>query len=195
MPKYDGKMSWQVFQAQFAADMNGWEEDDKAVFLVIALEGRAAVVLGNLSEKERRDYKALVTALTLRFGMAHQSELAKAKLKCRAKSKEESTPDLAESIETLARAAYPDASPDFLDTIAKDNFIDALQDDDMGLKIRQARPKSLQAALENALELEYFQLASRQRNRMARGQAWNVRKVEEDVQIVKKIRVLNASRP
>ena len=161
-PKFSGKTSWEVFQAQFniAAEMNGWQDDDKAVFLATALEGRAAMVLGSLSDKERRDYNKLVTALTVRFGMAHQSEWAPAKLKCRSRGKEESMPELAESVETLTRAAYLDASSDLQDTIAKDNFIDALLDEDIRLKVRQARPQSLQAALENALELESFQLDS-----------------------------------
>ena len=179
-PKFDGKTSWEVFQVQFdiAAEMNGWRVEDKAVFLATPLEGKAALVLGNLSDRKRRNYKTLVSALTIRFGMAHQSDLARAKLKCRAKSKEESMLDLAESVETLTRAAYPDVSADLQDTIARDNFIDASQDDDMQLKIRQARPISLQAALENALELESFQLASRQRSRAPRGPSWNVRKVD-----------------
>ncbi|CAB3985145.1 Retrovirus-related Pol poly from transposon 412 [Paramuricea clavata] len=113
--------------------------------------------------------------------MAHQSEMARAKLKCRSRGKEESIPELAESVETLTRAAYPDASSDLQDTIAKDNFIDALLDEDMRLKVRQARPQSLQAALENALELESFQLASRHRNRTPRGPSLNVHKVNENI--------------
>ena len=67
------------------------------MFLATALEGKAALVLGNLSSPERRDYKVLVNALTTRFGMAHQSELARAKLKCKTKTKEESIPELAMS--------------------------------------------------------------------------------------------------
>ena len=54
-------------------------------------------------------------------------------------------------------------------------------DEDIRLKVRQARPQSLQAALENALELESFQLASRHRNRAPRGPSLNVRKVNEKI--------------
>ena len=146
VPKFDGKSSWEVFKVQFdiAAEINGWQEDDKAVFLATALEGKAALVLGNLSSPERRDYEVLVTALTTRFGMAHQSELARAKLKCKTKTKKESIPELAEYVETLTRAAYPDASAELQDIMARDNFIDALPDDDIRLKIRQSRPSSLQ---------------------------------------------------
>ena len=45
--------------------------------------------------------------------------------------------------------------------LAKDQFTDALPDDDMRLRIRQSRPPSLRQALETALELESYSLASR----------------------------------
>ena len=73
-----------------------------------------------------------------------------------------------EDIERLARLAYPDAAPAMLELLAKDQFIDSLTDEDMKLKIRQSRPDSLQQALEAALELESYQLASRQRTRTVR---------------------------
>lgn len=181
-PKFNGKSSWEAFQAQFniAADINEWEDDDKAAFLATALEGKAALVLSNMSDHEQRDYRTLVAALTSRFGVTHQSELARAKLKSKVKGKEESMSELVESVESLTRTAYPDATPELQDVLARDNFIDALQEDDLRLRIRQARPQSLQAALETALELESFQLASRHRNRWLRGSSWNVRKVDEE---------------
>ena len=50
-----------------------------------------------------------------------------------------------------------------LESLVKDQFIDLLTDEDMKLRIRQNRPESLQQALEAALELESYQLASRHR--------------------------------
>lgn len=47
--------------------------------------------------------------------------------------------------------------------LAKDQFIDALQDEDTKLRIRQLRPETLQQALESALELESYYLAGRQK--------------------------------
>ena len=50
----------------------------------------------------------------------------------------------------------------------KSQFLDALQDEDIRLRVRQNRPASLREALEQALELESYQLASRQRSRAVR---------------------------
>ena len=90
------------------------------------------------------------------------------KLRNRTRKREESLAELMEDIERLARLAYPDAAPAMLELLAKDQFIDSLTDEDTKLKIRQSRPDSLQQALEAALELESYQLATRQRTSIVR---------------------------
>ena len=118
----------ETFHAQFdiAASINGWCEGDKAAFLATSLEGKAALVLNNMSNDDRRYYRLLVAALATRFGEIHLSELARAKLKIRMKVKEESIQELVESVESLTRIAYPEASPGLQDVLARDHFIDAL---------------------------------------------------------------------
>ena len=66
--KYDRKTSWEAFCAQFdiAACMNGWNDEDKAAFLATSLQGNATLVLSNLLEQDRRNYKLLVAASTSR---------------------------------------------------------------------------------------------------------------------------------
>ena len=64
------------------------------------------------------------------------------------------------------------------DVLARDHFIDALV---CPLRIRQARPQSLQVALETALELESFQLATGHRTRMLRGAFGNVKRINEEI--------------
>ena len=60
----------------------------------------------------------------------------------------EGLPELAEDIEPLARLAYPDAAMPMVELLSKDEFVDALPDEEMRLKIGQSRPDSLREALE-----------------------------------------------
>ena len=121
-------------------------------------------VLNSLSRSNLYDYQALVTALESRFGTAHQTELHRSRLKSRIRGQEESLPALAEDVERLTRLAYPDATAQPMwDLLAKDRFIDALQDEELRLRLRQARPASLCDALHLALELESCQIASKRR--------------------------------
>ena len=73
---------------------------------------------------------ALVTALENRFGTAHQAELHRMKMRSRIRRREETLPELMEDIERLVMLAYPDAAPEMLELLAKDQFIDSLSDED-----------------------------------------------------------------
>ena len=169
-PPYDGRSSWEAYRAQFEmlAQMNNWTEAEKATLLAVSLRGAALTVLSNRARERRCDYGALVTALEKRFGTAHQAELNRRKLRTRNRRSEESLPELVEDIERLARLAYSEATPTMLEVLAKDQFIDSLAEEDIKLRLRQSRPESLRQALETALELESYQLASRQRSRAVR---------------------------
>ena len=162
-PLYDGRSSWDAYVTQFGmlAHLNNWNQEEKATLLAVSLRGAALTVLSNLPAERRGNYQALVTALENRFGTAHQAELHRMKLRNRTRGREETLAELMEDIERLARLAYADAAPAMLELLAKDQFIDSLTDEDIKLKVRQSRPETLQLALEAALELESYQLASR----------------------------------
>ncbi len=72
-------------------------------------------------------------------------------------------PKLAEDVKRLARLANPETEASTLEVLGRDQFVDALQDADMRLWIRQARPQSLQAAL------EAYQLANQRQHKAVRG--------------------------
>ena len=172
-PTYDGKTAWDAFKMQFEmlSRINKWTAEEKSTYLAVCLRGPALAVLSNMPADKLYSYDTLVSALEARFGNTHQSELHKMKLRNRIRHKEENIAELAEDIEYLTRLAYPEATAAMQDSLAKDQFIDSLPEEDMRLKIRQSRPKSLREAVELALELEAFQLASRQRVKMVRGAA------------------------
>ena len=167
---YDGKNAWDAYHTQFEllAGVNRWSNTEKATYLAVSLRGPAATVLTNLSPEQRCDYRALTAALESRFGSMHQTELNRAKLKARVRQRDEGLPELAEDVERLARLAYADAPASMIEVLAKDQFVDSLSEEDMRLRIRQSRHKTLREALETALELESYQLASKQRSRIVR---------------------------
>ena len=63
---------------------------------------------------------------------------------------------LAQDVETLVRGAYPMASEDTVDMLAKDCFVDALQDRQLQIHVKQAAPRNVQEALARAAEFEAF---------------------------------------
>ena len=162
-PKYDGKSIWETFRAQFeiVAELNEWTSTEMAAFLATSLEGSAANVIASMESSKRRDYAALVDALETRFGTAVQKELNRVKLRSIRRLKGESLAAVADEVERLARLAYNDAPATTQDNHAKEQFVDAITDDDLRVRVLQTRPGTLQDALRSALELESYTLAVR----------------------------------
>ena len=119
-------------------------------------------------QEHRNHYPSLVAALESRYGSQRQAELHRMKLRSRSRRREESLPELAEDIERLAKLAYPEATSAVLETLAKDQFIDALVDDELRLRVAQGRPATLRAALGVSLEIESFTLAAKRKTRYVR---------------------------
>ena len=80
---FDGKVAWDAYRTQFEllAMMNRWSDAEKAAYLAISLRGPAATVLTNLPPEQRQSYEALTIALDTRFGLSHQTELNRMRLK------------------------------------------------------------------------------------------------------------------
>ena len=79
---YDGTVNWTDFKAHFdaCAEINGWTDKEKGLYLAVSLRGQAQGVFGNLSSKSN-DYKDLSNALQERFAPSNQTELYRVQLK------------------------------------------------------------------------------------------------------------------
>ncbi|MCG7870401.1 MAG: hypothetical protein JAY74_29030, partial [Candidatus Thiodiazotropha taylori] len=159
---FDGTGSWLDYKAHFdvCSQLNGWTENEKGMYLAVSLRGQAQGVFGNIASKSH-DYSELVKALEDRFAPPNQTELYRVQLRERRQKASESLSELGQDIRRLTNLAYPTAPNDLRETLAKEQFIDALVNSDMRLRIKQARPKNLNDAVRHAVELEAFNRAER----------------------------------
>lgn len=121
-----------------------------------------------MTEGERHDFECLVTMLKSRFGSINRSEVFRAELQTRVRLRNESLPELAQAIKKLTRRAYPGTSPIVRDTLALDYFIDAINETDIRLRLREVGPKTIYEAENIAVRLEALRLADRQKGRSVR---------------------------
>jgi hypothetical protein len=165
--RYDGLTPYEDYRVQFSmvAELNGWKNDVKALYLVGCLSGSARSVLNDMAPEDRYNYDKLDGALKERFGTDDQSELFKAKLRSRVKTKDESLQEMAHDVRRLVRLAYPNASMKTHDDLTKDQFIEALGDSEIRWSVFQARPKNVTEALKVAMELEAFKESEKSRLR------------------------------
>lgn len=153
---FDGSGSWATFiaQLQVLAMAQQWTRKDMLAALVAALKGPALEVFARLPEAEQTDFARLKEAMDSRFGMANREPWFRSQLRRRKRGPGEALHHLAHEIEQLVFMAYPTASVRLRDSLACDYFMDALDDPDLHIAVRQSRPSSLPEALTSAVEIE-----------------------------------------
>jgi hypothetical protein len=76
-----------------------------------------------------------VKVLEERFAPPSQIEMYRVQMKERRQKPGKTLPELGQAIRRLANLAYPTASSDIIETLSKDQFVDALVDSQMQIRI------------------------------------------------------------
>lgn len=116
--------------------------------------GKAVEILETIPADLLHDYPNLIAALDARFGDSHLEQFHYAELRSRHQRSGETFPELAASIERLARKSFPSSSPDTISTLATASFLDAIGEVQIQQIVRLGRPTTLRAALVQAVETE-----------------------------------------
>ena len=167
---YDGTGLWNDYLSHFESVslLNHWTETEKGLYLAASLRGQAQGILGNQPRDDRQNYTKLVQSLQDRFAPSNQTELYRAQLREKRQKASESLPEMGQDVRRLTNLAYPTASSDLKEVLATEQFLDGLYDSEMRLKIKQARPSSLNDAIQRAVELEAFSRAEKRRTETVR---------------------------
>ncbi|KAG0714605.1 hypothetical protein GWK47_013784 [Chionoecetes opilio] len=165
---FDGRVSLEAYLAQFEllAEAQGWSLWERAVQLASSLKGPAVKVLSLLTPVQRSSSTSIVAVLEQRYGHKHQAEVFRARFWARIRARGETLQQLAQDVEHLARKAYPGATEDLLTVLLRDQFVDALDDQQLKVYVMQVHVGDLQEALARALEFESFVQSSSARPRL-----------------------------
>ena len=110
VPKFDGKSPFVPWLVQFraVAKAHNWDNSEKAVHLVAALEGSATGLLHGVTGNQMDNYEFLVERLRGRYDAVGRESTFRAQLANRTRRHGESADEFAESIALLAqRAPHP----------------------------------------------------------------------------------------
>jgi predicted aspartyl protease/transposase InsO family protein len=156
---FDGSGSFETFWAHFenCATYNRWKEADKLAHLKATLIGDAGQVLWDSESSATNTLEKLTQLLRSRFSATRQADKHRMELKLRRRRPGETLSALHQDIHRLMALAHPTLSQDARETIACDYYIDAMDDADFALKIRERAPTTLDEALRIALQLEAWQ--------------------------------------
>jgi len=157
-PKYDGTGSFETFLAQFqnCASYNKWTKREQLVYLRSSMEKSTGQVLWDYSAETTGSLSKMIKVMEKRFGEANQSDKYRLELNSRRRRPNETLRNLHSNIRRLAALALPELEHGARETVACDYFIDALDDPNFALKVRQRSPKDLDSALRVALQVEVW---------------------------------------
>ena len=170
--RYDGSTPWLEYQAhfEFCADINGWGDEESALYLAAKLKGPAQKVLGD--RRCRRGYAELTGMLSRSFGPGQHSEMYLAELRNRRRKVGETIQEMGLDIRRLGQLAYPEMDEEARDRLARMHFRDALDNQEIRVAIFQARPSTLEEAIEIATELDsYMEVEKNRAGKVSRPQA------------------------
>ncbi|XP_076052774.1 uncharacterized protein LOC143032188 [Oratosquilla oratoria] len=163
--EFDGTVSWKAYKTQFEllTSAHQWSRPEMAMQLVWALKGPALEVLNQMPAPQRTSYSKVTATLERRYGHQHQTEVFRTRFRARVRGPGETLTRLAQDLEVLVRRAYPEASEEMITILLRDQFVDAIDNQQLRIYVQQAHPKDLQEALARGLEMESFLRVTRER--------------------------------
>jgi len=120
------------------------------------LDKDVANILWDYDKEEISSLSGLTRILKNRYGGKSFAEKHRIELRNRRCRPDESISKLHVDIRRLAALAFPNVERKARNSIACDHFLDALDNPDLALKIRERQPSSLDSALRIALQLEVW---------------------------------------
>ena len=155
---YDGKTNWIAFKRKFIryAAASKWTEEECLDALCWCLTGKASDFYALISERnEDMAYFELLGRLEKRFGTRELPETLYAKFSQAVQSQDEDLEDWADRIQTLAIKAFKGLPEQHMMKQAIVRFCQGCTDKEAGQAACNARPKSLDKALDHVRWFQY----------------------------------------
>jgi len=159
LDKFDGvSPPFATFMAKFrsASQYNQWDSADQLAHLRASLVGAAAQCMWDVTPGSADTLDDLIELLKSRFGCEGQAEKFRAELRTRKRKPGESLQSLYQDIRRLLSQAYPGPSNPTTEIVGRDSFLNALDDKNFALRVREREPPSLEQALKIALRFEAY---------------------------------------
>ena len=157
LDKCDGS-DWATYKIHFQMCMraNRWGPQEAVEELSAALRGEALKTLA-LFPADMLTLQNLTAEMDRVFGPSDKEQLYAMRMKGRIRQPDESIPQLGQSIKELAASAYPTMPVEYRDVIAKEAFVEAVNDTQLRQAIYRDRAETLSEAVNAAAEWECFQ--------------------------------------
>lgn len=139
---------------EMVANLNKWNDVEKAQRLVINLRGSAQRLLGGLTLGQLSDYNTIKQELYQRFSPREREDVYKCEFREYKRKSGESVTDYCYALRRVAQRAYPQMPYSNLENFLVDRYIHGLGNSDLKKHVQFRHPKSLAQAIAFASEYE-----------------------------------------
>lgn len=143
------------------AGRNLWNDDDKAIELILSLEGVAAEVLQSIPIASRKNYEEVISALQRKYGGEYKQDVYRMELRGRVQKPNETLQDFATEVERLTLLTYPGESHPLVDRIKIESFVNGIRDPEVKCAVYVAQKNTFAETLAFALAQETARMLSR----------------------------------
>ena len=157
MPEtYDGSGDWIEYHHYFeqCAQINRWQDADKAQFLAVRLRGPAQRFFATPPAARRANWQHVSADMGQRFLPPGTALQCKAKFQSRRRAIGENLASLADDLRKLVVQGYPNMPDQDREELVPDQFIETVTPVALRVPLRENPPATVQAAVETALHLE-----------------------------------------
>ena len=161
--KYEGDVDFDDYLQQFEvlADEHEWTTEKKGVMLLARLKGRALEVAAKGGDVT---FRALATRLRNHFSPEHEEMYAQ-RLQALQKTTKQTWEDLAYEVRNLTVKGYRDVGETTRERLGAQAFVNAIPEDHVRNKVRDAHPRTVAEALERVRQVEADLSIEKQRAR------------------------------
>ena len=155
--RFDGRTPVLDYLMHFEAccGVNEWTKEEAMQYLAASLRGSAVKLLSQQTGR-RLTYDELVDRMKRRYGAGGKADVFLAELRQRRRGPKETLHELGQSIRDITALAYPGFDEDGQDRLARGHFLDAILDPRIREGLFRAQPRTLDEAIEAALNIEAF---------------------------------------
>ena len=151
---FDGSTPLETFLAKFenCSDYYSWDDRERLCHLRASLDREAGQVLWDAGKQSTAD--DVIRLLRRRFGTQDQCERYRAELKALRRPKGSSLQWVYHEVRRLMALAFPGQQGAMWEVMARDAFLDALDDPTLRIRLLEKDPSSLDETLRFACHLE-----------------------------------------
>ena len=152
-----GKLTLSSWLVHFGivSEINGWDDEQAAKYMALSLRSEALVAFTeSIPGRTELTVAEIVEILKENFDRPDSVAMYRQRFAARKRRSGESLNVLRHDLVKLVQLAYPGASEEMVNNLARDQFILALESQHLRMQVRRGNPCTLEEALEMAIREE-----------------------------------------